>query len=293
VVTATRKRVERLLEGWRERLAKVAVEDLLPLSSFFEEEEEEDEEEEEEEEEVGRRKRKGKGKGGNEEGYGKHVRVVVCVEAEDKEKGEKEKKEGHGEEEEEREGWHDLRARQRGSLHARRGLSAAAGWPYEGGREGTNERGLVHTHAILPAHAMVFVRSPLAFLVVSKGEGGKEGSVSLSLFRGFPLDVSSAATAAAVTVRVEVPEVLRGVIERLACMAPPSCSSSSNSSLNIRTLMDLVTNSKKKGRKCKKEGEEEEEEVEILVRKLVGVLTYHGFLRPWKAEGARQKGVLL
>jgi len=275
VVQATRRRVEGMLEGWRERLASVAVEDLLPLSCFYEGEEEEEEEGEESE---GRKRRR---KGGKEAGDERHVRVVVCVEVEDKEEGCSEKGEKEEEEGEEEEG-RDLRARERGSLHARRGLSAAAWWSYEGGREGGKEEGLPQAHAPLPAEAMVFVRSPLACLVVLR-KGGREGWVSMLLYRGFPLDVSSAATAAAVTVRVEVPVLLRGVVEKLTDMPPPGSSSS-----NVRVLMDAVMGSKKEGGREGK-AEEEEYEVEVLVRKLVGVLVYHGYLRPWKGEGEKKE----
>jgi len=302
VVKATRRKVEGMVEGWRERLASVAGEDMLPLSFFFEGEEEEEEEGGQEREEGGGRKRRREG--GKEGGEGRQVRVVVCVEVEDKEEGctggkeEEEEEEDEGGEEEE----HDLRARERGSLHARRGLSAAAGWLYEGGREGGKEGGLPHAQAPLPAEAMVFVRSPLACLVVLR-EGGREGWVSMLLHRGFPLDVSSAATAAAVTIRVEVPVLLRGVVERLANMLPPSgCKSSSSSSRNVKEMIDEVMMGRRKkeeegGRAGGREGttkeeeeeEEEEYEVEVLVRKLVGILTYHGYLRPCKGEGEREK----
>ena len=116
------------------------------------------------------------------------------------------------------------------------------------------------------------------------------------------MDVSSAATAAAVTIMVEVPVLLRGVVERLANMLPPSgCKSSSSSSRNVKEMIDEVMMGRRKkeeegGRAGGREGtakeeeeeeEEEEYEVEVLVRKLVGVLTYHGYLRPCKGEGER------
>jgi hypothetical protein len=156
----------------------------------------------------------------------------------------------------------------------------------EGGSEGGKEG-----RVCLSPKALVFVRSPLAVLVMSmegKRAGEKEGWVHLILHRGFPLSASWAAPEASARILIDVPGRIEEAVKALVSLPPTGGNASPCS---VQALLEAVMGKEGRVEKLggKRPGREGgrgggREEVEVLVKKLVGILTYHGYLRPWRRD---------
>lgn len=148
----------------------------------------------------------------------------------------------------------EARARARGSDQASAGLSKRAGWPQD---FGAGPRVAVAGGAA--AAAIALVRNPLAALVLEAGNGPPRstGRMAVALHRGFPMDL---APSPAVTVRIEVPPVAFPALTALARLGPGARTSVQE----VAAIAGLAL-----------EGEQA-----LLLWKLVGVLVYHGYVRP-------------
>lgn len=103
---------------------------------------------------------------------------------------------------------------------------------------------------------VAFARSPLAALVVQE-EATTRGHAACLLHRGFALDLAPAPAPTA-TVRIEAPPLALGALQALAALGPGQRG----------TLAGLL------------DGESMGGDREVVVRRLVGVLVYQGYLRP-------------
>lgn len=152
----------------------------------------------------------------------------------------------------------EARARARGSYQACAGLSKRAGWPQD---SSPGARAALAAGAA--AAGIALVRSPLAALVLAGigplSQGRSLGCVAAALHSGFPLDMSPSP---AVTVRIEAPPVLLHALAALARLGPGERTS-------VQGVADAA-------------GLALEGEQALLLWKLVGVLVYHGYLRPDK-----------
>ena len=229
-----------MLEALRERLAAVAPADLLPLAAF--DAGGDGEEAEDEEEEDG------------------ELGGVVVVEVEQQDLVDDDRHlllpladDDDGDDDNDAA---EARARARGSDQACAGLSKRAGWPqdFSPGARAAAAAGAA-------AAGIALVRSPLAALVLAgngpASRGRSLGHVAALLHSGFPLDMSPSP---AVSVRIEAPPVLLPALAALARLGPGE-----------RTSVQGVAGAV---------GLALEGEQALLLWKLVGVLVYHGYLRP-------------